>query len=243
MVSLREVETSERILATKSLLKESISVWNEDVRPNQTNAIALDFLKKQLNEIAGDLEYSSLESNAKEVAAVVAGNVAEKLINRSQCVECQNSLTTTGSQQSSSEFDYLLKLSRGGLILPPVDLAQYVSKSFAMLDTASNIIFKSTLPERVGGESVLTINTCAQSFLCEQHTVNIKFINRIICNVYFNNAQSMKFAKMLCNSLGINENENWRIRLPFEIISRRSYSSICGLGTIRIEIFCNARHS
>ena len=189
LVSLREVETSERILATKSLLKESISVWKEDVRPNQTNAIALDFLKKQLNEIAGDLEYSSLESNAKEVAAVVAGYVAKKLINRSQCVECQNSLTTTGSQQSSSEFDYLLKLSRGGLILPSVDLAQYVSKSFAMLDTASIIIFKSTLPERVAGESVLTMNTCAQSFLCEQHTVNIKFINRIICNVYFNNAQ------------------------------------------------------
>ena len=58
-----------------------------------------------------------MESNAKEVAAVVAGYVAKKLINSSQCVECQNQLTTTGSQQSSSEFDYLLKLSRGGLIL------------------------------------------------------------------------------------------------------------------------------
>ena len=99
LISLREVETSERILATKSLLKESISVWNEYICPDQTNAIALNFLKKQLNKIAGDLECCSLESNAKEVADVVAGNVAKKLINRSQCVECQNSLTTTGSQQ------------------------------------------------------------------------------------------------------------------------------------------------
>ena len=60
LVSLREVETSERILATKSLLKECISVWRKDVRPNQINAIALDFLKKQLNEIARDLKYTAV---------------------------------------------------------------------------------------------------------------------------------------------------------------------------------------
>ena len=85
LISLREVETSKRILATKSLLKESISVWNEYIRPDETNAIALNFLKKQLNEIAGDLEYCSLESNPKEVADVVAGCVAKKLINISMC--------------------------------------------------------------------------------------------------------------------------------------------------------------
>ena len=102
LLSLREVETSERILATKSLLKESISVWNEYVRPDQTNAIAVNFLKKQLNEIVGDLEYCSLKSNAEEVADVVSGYVAKKLINRSQWVECQNSLTTTGSLQAQA---------------------------------------------------------------------------------------------------------------------------------------------
>ena len=72
LISLREIEASKQILATKSLLKESISVLNEAVRPNQINSISLDFFKKHLNEIAGDLEYCSLESCAKEVAAVVA---------------------------------------------------------------------------------------------------------------------------------------------------------------------------
>ena len=80
------------------------------------------------------------------------------------------------SQQSSSEFDYLLKLSRVGLILPSMDLKQYVSKSFAKLDTARNIILKSTSPERDASESALITNTCAQSFLHKQHTVKIKFI-------------------------------------------------------------------
>ena len=44
--------------------------------------------------------------------------------------------------------------------------------------------------ERDAGECVLTKNTCSQSFLCEQHTFKVKFINRI-CNVDFNNAQKL----------------------------------------------------
>ena len=85
-------------------------------------------------------------------------------------VKSQNSLPITGSQQSSSEFDYLSKLSQGDLILASVDLAQCVWKAFAILDTAGNIILKPTLPERHAGESVLTMNTCVQSFLCEEQT-------------------------------------------------------------------------
>ena len=73
LVSLQEVEASKQFLTTKNLLKDSISVSNKDVSQDQTKAIVLDLFKKQLNKIAGDLEYCSLESNVKEVAAVVAG--------------------------------------------------------------------------------------------------------------------------------------------------------------------------
>ena len=34
LISLREVPTFERILATKCLLKANVSVWSEDIRPN-----------------------------------------------------------------------------------------------------------------------------------------------------------------------------------------------------------------
>ena len=67
------------------------------------------------------------------------------------------------------DFDYLSKLSRGGLTIPSVDLAHYVSKAFAMLDTANDAILKSTLMERVAGKEVLTRNPCAQSILCQKH--------------------------------------------------------------------------
>ena len=73
LISLREVEAFEQILTTKNLVKKSISELNEDVCSDQTKAVVLDLFKKQLNKIAGDLEYCSLESNVKEVAAVVAG--------------------------------------------------------------------------------------------------------------------------------------------------------------------------
>ena len=42
LVSLREVEASKRILPTKNLLKESTSVLNKDVLPDQTKATVLD---------------------------------------------------------------------------------------------------------------------------------------------------------------------------------------------------------
>ena len=43
LVSLREVEASERILTTKNLLEQSTSVLNKDVCPAQTKAIVLDY--------------------------------------------------------------------------------------------------------------------------------------------------------------------------------------------------------
>ena len=42
LVNLRKVEPSERILTTKNLFKESISVFNKDVCPDQIKAIVLD---------------------------------------------------------------------------------------------------------------------------------------------------------------------------------------------------------
>ena len=64
----------------------------------------MDNLRKQLNEFGGDLEYCSLEHNVKEVAAVVAGYAAKKLISTSQCAKCKDSLTTTDTLHWSREF-------------------------------------------------------------------------------------------------------------------------------------------
>ena len=64
LVGLGEIETSEQILATKSSQRVHLGIeWR---------------FKKQFNEIAGDLENCSLESNAKKKATVVSGYVVKK---------------------------------------------------------------------------------------------------------------------------------------------------------------------
>ena len=144
LIGLREVTTSERILATKSLLKESILIWNYDVRPTENEPAKLEDFKEELNKFAGHLESCTLDDNAREVSAVVAGYAAKKLTKRCQCADCELLLTAFDTQLVLKDFDYLSKLSRGGLTIPLVDLAHYVSKAFAMLDTANGAILKST---------------------------------------------------------------------------------------------------
>ena len=54
-----------------------------------------------------------------------------------------------------------------------------------------SIIRQSDLHERVAAENVWKFNDLPQSFLCDNHLENIKFINRTICNVFFNNTQKL----------------------------------------------------
>ena len=119
--------------------------------------------------------------------------MAKKLLNRSQCVKCPNSLTTSGSS------DYPLNLTRVGFILPSVNLAHYVLKSFA-----NNILLKSTLPERDADENVFTMNT-PHSRSCVNNirpTSSSSIGLYAMCTlIMLKRNQSRKFAKMLCSSL------------------------------------------
>ena len=81
LVGLREGTISERILAAKSLLKESIFIWNEDVSPDFNITAAIQHLQQELNNFAGHLEFCSLEERSREVAAVISGYIA-KTINK-----------------------------------------------------------------------------------------------------------------------------------------------------------------
>ena len=53
----------------------------------------------------------------------------------------------------------------------------YVSKFFAMLEVAQDIISKSVFVEKHVDEIVLTIKKGSQSFLCEKHLSKVKFVN------------------------------------------------------------------
>ena len=100
-----------------------------------------------------------LNEEGVEVAPVTAGYISKVIFDKSKCKVCKTLLTTVKSD--SSKFIYLNKLSGGGLVIPFIDLLHYVSKSFAILDCISDIIKKSSLPERKVAEYVLSERLCA----------------------------------------------------------------------------------
>ena len=60
-----------------------------------------------------------------------------------------------------------------------------------MLDVAQNLIRTTELIERTAAEYILKSNDLPLSFLSENHAKNVKFVNRTICNVFYNNAQKL----------------------------------------------------
>ena len=146
LVGLREATNNERILALKFLLKESISFWQENIRPDSSKDFALLHVNENLENISSEIESCCLDQNLTEVAAVVSGYIAKKMIKRTFCLDCRSCLIYNTENQSASEcFEYLSTLSRGVLTQPATDLTHYVTKFFAMVDLCEYILRQSDL--------------------------------------------------------------------------------------------------
>ena len=185
LVGLREVETSERVLSVTSLLKEDIYVWKEDVNPDNDFATEITLFEKTLEMMQSDIESCMLGNDGIEVAAVIAGFVAKKTIDRRNCEECKNLLIS--SDNVAAEYSYLSILSRGGLTIPSIDLCHYISKSFAILDTINPVIRQTILPDRSAAKLAMKFNTYPTSFLCCNHQSDLDTVNLTVMNIYLNN--------------------------------------------------------
>ena len=134
LVSLTEVNGSERVLLCRSLLKAGINIW-EDEEEGATEELQEDFLQElQLRE--DEIICLSLSESARDVAEVVAGYVATILNCQFHCENCEDMMTI----YTNKYFD---ALSRGGLTVPSSNLLEFVCSSFAILDFAETVI-KST---------------------------------------------------------------------------------------------------
>ena len=178
LIGLREFETSECILATRSLCnknpKGSINIYEEDFRPERDDSDSLTSFNSKITEITRDIEECMLDADGIEVTALIADYVAKKIMNKRQCDTCSN--LSVATERFLKENDYLLKLSRRGLIVPSIDLCHYVAKCFSILDISQHIIKESSLPERSGAELVLKLNDYPTTFLCVDHTImSLKF--------------------------------------------------------------------
>ena len=77
LVSLREVLNSERILQCRSLLKENVNIWEDDVAPVVTHTLGpfINFIEKDDSH----LYEAALTDDSNEVATTIAGYIAKKL--------------------------------------------------------------------------------------------------------------------------------------------------------------------
>ena len=197
LVGLREFESATQALGVISLIKESVNIWDEDVRPENNTAVQIAHFNSELEKIASDIDCCTLSANSVQVSAVIAGyTVRTVIIDRSKCSSCQGLSLATAADKMAVENDYLNKLSRGGLIIPSADLRDHVSKSFAILDMCQKLMRQSPLPERTAGELALRRNDYPLTFLCADHQNLIKFINRTVVNIFFNNERKKSKDKV-----------------------------------------------
>ena len=102
-----------------------------------------------------------------------------------KCVKrCQVQQVT---RKTLDEYAYLVELSRGGLIVPKLDLCHHVAKLFAMLDLCQNEIETSNLSARHASLILLRGNDQPVTFLCQQHEQYLSKINKTLINVLWNN--------------------------------------------------------
>ena len=93
LVSLLEVCNSEKILAVRSLLKENINIWEEDLAETvQNEQSIMAEIEKEISAISTELLECQLSEDSMQVAVFVAGYIAKKLCKRSKCDICPKTL-------------------------------------------------------------------------------------------------------------------------------------------------------
>ena len=111
-------------------MKESVDLFDEDLREENMNESLLILVDDELNALSSDLESCMINEEGVEVAAVIAGYISKAIFDKNECEVCKTVLTTV--KPDSSKFNYLNKLSRWRLVIPSVDLLRYVSKSLLL---------------------------------------------------------------------------------------------------------------
>ena len=113
LFGLQEMQVSERILSTMSLLKASMNVWNEYISPDADDESMWNEFEHDLKLLESDIDSCMLDKERVEVATVMAGYIATQTNKNTKCDLCQELSTRNTGNLSSN--DYLNKLSRGGL--------------------------------------------------------------------------------------------------------------------------------
>ena len=143
---------SERILQCRSLPKENVNIWDDDVAPVVAHTLGafINFIEKEDSH----LYEAALTDDSNEIATTIVEYIAEKLIKRSSCIICKFCLVSEKSIHFENK--YFDNLSRGGLTIPSSSVAEFVSNGFAILDSADEKITAfDSVSTRTAAEYVL----------------------------------------------------------------------------------------
>lgn len=81
-------------------------------------------------------------------------------------------------------------------------MANYVAKSFAILDLFEDAIKRSRFIEREAAENILRLNDLPKNFVCEEHgDWGAKFVNKIVINILYNNSQKESLNSVRQNAV------------------------------------------
>ena len=122
---MREVQNTERILSCRSLIKNDINIWKEDLqKPESNEGESCEMIDEMLRDRIEEISESVLDDDSSEVATTMSGYIAKRLLKRSKCKDYEKRLTV--HDQDLQNDQYLTLLSRGGLFVPPKELAEFV---------------------------------------------------------------------------------------------------------------------
>ena len=191
LVSLKEVSNSEKILVCKSLIKNNLNFWDTELQLQQTRSDE-DFrdFKATVSESSASIQEATLSPESEEVAFVVAGFVAKRLIDKNDCLVCKSSIVGDTEERPRHYFNLL---SRGGLTVPSSGLTEHVVNSFAVLDAVEDLIQNyPSIPCRLAAEEILQ-SFCNIPFIgCDEHSDwAIKLCRKTLKNIFFNNKQKI----------------------------------------------------
>ena len=126
----------------------------------------------------------ALDAGSKEVSDHIAGCVAFKYQKFYVCQECDQ---VSHNVSASGHSTYVTELSRGGRTFPSAHFSEFVAQSFAILNAASDLIRRSSIPKRKAAKNLLGAMDWPQ-VLCMTHQMKyIKKIDRVLANIFFNN--------------------------------------------------------
>ena len=133
---------------------------------------------------------------------------------------CTVFLTGDSDDFESQDISYIQTLSRGGLKIPSLNLANYVCSAFAMLEFLFGIITESGIPMLKAAESVLMrFLYLFETFTCSVHEHSGKRLaNQTVANIFFNNERKITTDSVVADHVTTFKKRQRKKRKANEII-------------------------